>query len=270
MKSILYASILTLAAAAPAAAQEYGVNRRLFTFLDNEVTVEVTAETEGTLYVVRGEPGRLEVSARVDGGMSTFALGGRDGTTLRLTAVGGDNANFIVVVPEDTYLRVRLPNQKNGEVGSSRPGGTFTWPPPDADQYAAAPMMMPAPEGLATAHVAEVAPRVLNVPRLNSARTITVQLQAGLFEVGGTRWMSVKNGSTTNVEIRTGSTSEDLFINVPSGTRDFTLKLGGKTAMVIRGPEVTTYCEPVLEQILYGGAAQRFTFTPEMGRLRCR
>src|SRR5688572_1580681 len=128
MKSILCASILMLAAAAPAAAQEYGVNRRLFTFLDNEVTVEVTAQTEGTMHVVRGGPGRLEVSARVDGGMSTFALGGRDGTTLRLTAVGGGNASFIVVVPEDTYLRVHLPNKKSGNISATRPGGTFTWP----------------------------------------------------------------------------------------------------------------------------------------------
>jgi hypothetical protein len=82
--------------------------------------------------------------------------------------------------------------------------------------------------------------------------------------------MAVKRGSTTSVEIRTGSVSEDLVISVPAGTRDFTLKLGGKTALVVRGPEVTTYCEPVIEQILYGGAAQRFTFTPEMGRLTCR
>lgn len=269
MKSILYAGAVLLAAAAPAAAQEYGVNRRLFTFLDNEVTVEVTAQTEGSLHVVRGEPGRLEVSARVDGGMSTFALGGRDGTTLRLTAVGGDNASFIVVVPEDTYLRVRLPNHRNGDIGASRPGGSFSWPPPD-DEYGAAPPMLPAPAGIATAHVAEEAPRVLNVPRLNTARTVTVVLQAGLFEVGGSQWMSVRNGSTTNVEIRTGSKAEDLLISVPAATRDFTLKLGGKTALVIRGPEITTYCEPVVEQVLYGGAAQRFTFTPEMGRLTCR
>ena len=271
MKVSVYAGLLMLAAATPAAAQEYGVNRRLFTFLDNEVTVEVTAQTDGTLHVVRGEPGRLEVSARVEGGMSTFALGGRDGTTLRLTAVGGDVVDFIVVVPEDTYLRVLLPNRKTGDIGATRPGGTFRWPTPDSDEYSdAAPRMLPAPNGVATAHVADVAPRILNVPRLNSARTVTVVVQSGLFEVGGTRWMSVTNGSTTNVEIRTGSTSEDLLISVPSDTRDFTLKLGGKTALVIRGPEITTYCEPVVEQLLYGGATQRFTFTPQMGRLSCR
>src|SRR5687768_5413543 len=73
--SIILASALILCAG-PAAAQEWGVNRRFFTFLDNEVTVEVSAETGGRLHVIRGEQGRIEVSARVDGGMSSFALGG--------------------------------------------------------------------------------------------------------------------------------------------------------------------------------------------------
>jgi hypothetical protein len=268
MKTLLVLS-LVLAAAAPATAQERGVNRRFFTFLANEVTVEVTAQSEGTLHVVRGEEGRLEVAARVDGGMSSFALGGRDGSTLRLTAVGGENVDFIVVVPEDTYLRVRLPNSRSGEVGSARPGGTFSWGSPDGPSSSAS-RMLPAPLGPATAHVSDVAPNVLNVPRLNSARRITVDIGGSYFQVGGTRWMSVKSGSTTNVEIQTGSTPEDLFISVPAGTRDFTLKLGGKTALRVRGIEVSSYCEPVVELEIAGGAARRFTYTPDAGRLRCR
>ncbi|MGQ0814124.1 MAG: hypothetical protein ACT4O1_06625 [Gemmatimonadota bacterium] len=267
--SILLAGIFSLTAALPASAQEWGVNRRLFTFLADEVTVEVNAESEGTLHVVRGERGRLDVSGRVLGGLSAFALGGRDGSVLRLTAVGGDNADFIVVVPEDTYLRVRLPNRKNGDLGSTRPGGTFKWPAADGSESSAAPIAPP-PGAPAIAHVADVAPRVLNVPRLNSARTITVKVEPGFFEVGSTRWMAVTNGSTTNVEIRTGNVSEDLVISVPSDTRDFALRLGGRTALTIQDGAISAYCEPLVQQVLAGGAARRYTFTPEMGRLTCR
>ena len=263
------AAALLVAATAPAAAQEYEVNRRSFTFLDNEVTVEVTAESEGRLQVLRGEAGRLEVAGRADGGMTSFALGGRDGSTLRLTAMGGENAEFILVIPEDTYLRVRLPNSRSGEVASSRPGGTFTWQSPDREAYAAH-RAGPAPLGAATGHVAEVAPRVLDVPRLNSARTITVNIGSAYFQVGGTQWMSVRNGSTTEVEIRTGDEPQNLTISVPAGTRDFTLRLGGKTALRVRGMEVSSYCEPVTELEIAGGAARRFVYTPENGRLRCR
>jgi len=266
--SIILASALILCAG-PAAAQEWGVNRRFFTFLDNEVTVEVSAETGGRLHVIRGEQGRIEVSARVDGGMSSFALGGRDGSTLRITTVGGQTADVILVVPEDTYLRVRLPNSRSGEVASSRPSGTFEWPGPDGAESSGA-RMAPAPMAPATAHVSDEAPRVLDVPRLNSARRITVDIGSSYFQVAGTRWMAVRNGSTTNVEIQTGSEPEDLFISIPAHTRNFTLKLGGKTALSIRGREVSSYCEPVVELEIAGGAARRFTYTPAAGRLRCR
>jgi hypothetical protein len=267
--SILLALALVLGANASAAAQEWGVNRRFFTFLDNEVTVEVTAETGGRLQVIRGEQGRIEVAARVEGGMSSFALGGRDGSTLRITTVGGQNADVILVVPEDTYLRVKLPNSRTGEVASSRPSGTFDWPGPDAEEVSSA-RMLPAPLAPATAHVSDEAPRVLDVPRLNSARRITVDIGSSYFEVSGTRWMAVRHGSTTNVEIQTGSEPEDLFISIPANTRNFTLRLGGKTALSIRGREVSSYCEPVAELEIAGGAARRFTYTPEAGRLRCR
>jgi hypothetical protein len=267
--SILAAGILCVSAAVPASAQERGVSRRLFTFLDDEVTVEVTAESEGRLQIVRGEPGRLDVAARVPGGMSAFALGGRDGTTLRLTAVGGDNADFIVVVPEDTYLRVRLPNKKKGEIGSTRSGGTFTWPattPAGAQSTSVAPIV---PNSPTTAHASDVAPGTLNISRLDAVKHVTVRVVNGPFEVGGSRYMTVTPGNSQIVEIKAGAEPQTLFVNVPQGTHYFTLKLAGRTALVIRGAEVTAYCEPVVEQTVAGGS-KWFTFTPEMGRVSCR
>jgi hypothetical protein len=264
------AVLLTFAAVAPARAQERGVARRLFTFLDTKVTVEVLADAPGTLQIVRGEPGQIDVAARVPGGVSAFALGGRSGDNLRLTALGGESAEFIVVVPEDVYLRVRLPNNKAGELGSTRPAGTFTWTGTvAAEGVGAEPIALPTPSGPVIAHAAPRAPRVLNVSRLNAVRTITLRVQPGLFEVGGNRYMTVVTGSNSNVEVRTGDESEEVIISIPADTRDFTLKLGGRTALVVRGAEISTYCEPVTDQFL-GGGRRWFTFAPEAGRLTCR
>jgi hypothetical protein len=110
---------------------------------------------------------------------------------------------------------------------------------------------------------------VLNVSRLNAVRTVTLRVESGRFEVGGNRYMRVVNGNSENVEVRTGDESEDVIITIPSATRDFSLKLGGRTALVVRGAEISTYCEPMTEQLL--GAGRRwYTFAPEAGRLRCR
>ena len=264
------AVLLIFAAVAPASGQERGVARRLFTFLDRNVTVEVLADAPGTLQIVRGEPGRIDVAARVPGGVSAFALGGRSGDNLRLTALGGETAEFIVVVPEDVYLRVRLPNNKAGEMGSTRPAGTFTWAGTAAtDAAASEPNALPMPSGPVVAHTAPRAPRVLNVSRLNGVRTITLRIEPGLFEVGGNRYMSVVNGSSENVEVRTGGESEQVIISIPADTRDFTLRLGGRTALVVRGREISTYCEPMTDQLLSAGR-RWFTFAPEAGRLSCR
>lgn len=264
------AILLVFVAVVPADAQERGVARRLFTFLDTKVTVEVLADAPGTLQVVRGEPGRIDVAARVPGGISAVALGGRAGDNLRLTALGGETAEFIVVVPEDVYLRIRLPNNKAGELGSTRPAGSFKWTgTPAADAALLEPNALPTPSGPVVAHTAPHAPRVLNVSRLNAVRTITLRIEPGMFEVGGNRYMSVINGSSQNVEVRTGDESEQVIISIPADTRDFTLKLGGRTALVVRGREISTYCEPVTDQYLNAGR-RWFTFAPEAGRLHCR
>jgi hypothetical protein len=268
--SRFFAVLLTFAVVMPASAQERGVARRLFTYLDTKVTVEVLADAPGTLQIVRGEPGQIDVAARVPGGVSAFALGGRSGDNLRLTALGGESAEFIVVVPEDVYLRVRLPNNKAAELASTRPAGTFTWAgTPAAGAEQSEPIALPMPSGPVIAHTAPRAPRVLNVSRLNAVRTITLRVQSGRFEVGGSRYMRVVNGNSENVEVRTGDESEDVIIGIPAETRDFTLKLGGRTALVVRGAEISTYCEPVTEQVL-GGGRRWFTFAPEAGRLTCR
>lgn len=257
---------LLLAAAAPAAAQERGASHRQFTFLDTDLTIEVLTDLPGTLQVVRGEPGVVDVAGKVPGGLSAAALGGREGDHLRLSAAGGSHADFIVVIPEDVYLRVNLPNQKSGELGG-RPAATFTWDGTGTLTSNPAPLMMEPAEPVVAYSTAE-APRMLLIPRLTTVRTISVRLGSSSFEVAGNHYMSVRGGRSDNVEIRTGNDPEELVISVPAGTRDFTLQLAGQRALVLRGPEVTAYCEPVTEQVMEAGV-RWFTFAPEAGRLRC-
>lgn len=265
--SLLLAGTLSMLTALPAAAQERGVSRRAFTFLENNVTVEITADVPGTLQIVRGQEGIIDVAARVPGGLSSFALGGQYSDKLRLTAVGGRSAEFIVVVPEQTYVRIRLPNRKAGELGSTRPGGTFRWGE-GAVRTASAPY--PAtPSGPTVAYSAERAPRTVSVPVLNSVRSVSVRVGTPGFTVAGNHYMNVGGAQSNSLEIRVGSAVEDLVIGVPQETRDFTLKLGGRTALVVHGFDVATSCQPVTEQTLQEGA-HWFTFSPEMGRLSCK
>lgn len=269
MKSSMVLGVLWLAAALPVSAQDWGVSRRRFTFLDNEVTVEVLADVPGTLQIVRGEPGSLDVAGRANGGITSFALGGRDGSTLRLSVVGGQQAEFMVVIPEDAHLRVRLPNRGSGDLGSARPGGTFTWAGRDDVQQAAIADAVTNFRGLGgPAYSAANAPLRLSIPRLTAVRNVSVRTGSSAFDVSGSQILSaVSNGS--DVVVTTGDQPDAIVINVPAGTRDFTLSLGGRTALVIRGPEVTSYCEPLTEQIL-GRTRHWFNFTPQAGLLRCR
>src|SRR5688500_12699477 len=80
-----------------AVAQEYELTRRSYSFFDTSLTIEVVSDVPGRLQVVRGENGRVEVAARVPGGIPAFALGGRTSDRLRLTALGGESAEFVVV-----------------------------------------------------------------------------------------------------------------------------------------------------------------------------
>src|SRR6476661_806657 len=98
--SYLLALALVGVIAAPAAAQK-DVARHSFTFLDNNLTIQVISEHAGVLRVMRGEFGRVEVAARAPDGVPGFSLGGREGHDLLLTSVGSEKVDYIVVVPEE-------------------------------------------------------------------------------------------------------------------------------------------------------------------------
>ena len=264
-------AITLLTSTAAASAQEYELTRRQFPFFGNYVTVEVVADVPGKLQVVRGEEGIIEVAARVPGGIPAFALGGRGGDRLRLSALGGEAADFIVIVPEDASVRVKLPETAGQQVSTQRSGGVYVWrAPKDVTEPVAGPgVVVPAPSGQTIAFSNMVAPRLLNVGNMNAVRKLTVRIEGNMFQVGGSEYMSVQGGNPAEVQLQTGREPQDVFVTLPLGTNDFTLRLGNRTALRVTGREIRVLCEPVVEQDL--GAGRRwFTFSPEMGRLTCR
>ncbi|HEY0672755.1 MAG TPA: hypothetical protein VGD27_10835 [Longimicrobiales bacterium] len=269
--AVLLAAVLF--STSTAFAQERGLSRRQFPFFDNKLTVEIVADMPGQLQLVRGEPGMIEVAARVPGGIPAFALGGREGDRLRLTAVGGDHADFVLIIPEDAMVRVLLPDRNSHQVNSMQKSGRYNWGemtkgsgPVESTETTA---LAYAPSAPATAYSNVMTPRAVNVSRLNAVRTVSVRFEGSTFNVAGTQPMSVQDGDPSNIEIRTGEEVQDVVISLPLGTSAFALRLGGKSAMQVVGGEIRVYCEPLTEQDL--GAGRRwYTFTPSMGRLTCR
>jgi hypothetical protein len=270
MRTTFFLIAATLFSAASATAQEYDVARRQFAFFDNSLTVEIVADAPGQLQLVRGEAGRIEVAARVPGGIPAFAMGGRDNDKLRLTAVGGESADFVVIIPEDATVRVQLPDRHGHQLKSLHRSGKYTWGQPDASTVRAnAAPVSPAPAGPTVAYSNAIAPKTVSIPKLNSTRTVSVRFEGSSFNVAGTRYMSVQHGDPTNVEVRTGDEAQDIIVTVPVGTSAFTLRLGGKLAMQVVGAEIRVYCDPVTEQDL-GQGRRWYTFMPDMGRMTCR
>ena len=269
-RSIAMLGALMLLSSTHVAAQEYELTRRQFPFFDNSLTIEVVADGAGRLQVVRGQRGRVEVAARVPGGVPAFAMGGREHDHLRLTALGGEDANFVVIVPEDAHVRVKLPDS-HGAANAMRPAGTYMWgASSDARKAsAAAPMAPPAPLGPTLAYSDERAPRTIDIPRLNAVRTVSIRFEGTTFLVAGTEWMSVQPGNADHIQVETGEVVQDVIITVPADTRSLRLRLGGRLAMQVTGTEIRTYCDPVTRQDL-GFGRKWITFAPDAGRMACR
>ncbi len=310
MRTLAMAALLTalFGAAANAAAQEWDVNRRQYTFIDTRLTVDVQVEAEGTLRLIRGMPGRLEVAGRALNGFTGFALGDRHGSHLRLSAAGADRVEYLVVVPERVYVRIRLPDRRLAEVfGSTRDAVSYEWeavdepasrpaPQPDRESERVPPVgpepgtVEPgAPEralepgtpaaatrtpaetptpGLFTTYRDDVAPASVSLPRADLIHTLSVRLEGKRFRVAASRPLSLERGDPTALEIRPAPPPLDIVIGVPVGTDDFVVEVGGTPAFAIVEGRPIVLCNPAMEQALDDGRLW-FTFTPEDGRLEC-
>lgn len=262
--AIARAALLLFLCAVPAGAQE-DVARRHFVYFGRRLTIEVASPTAGELHVVRGGAGRVEVSGRARDGFVSSALAQRAADRLRLVAVGADHVEYVVVVPEDVHVRVRLPDRQLTEsVGGWQEPSSFTWGSADEPLEAAA---TPAEPGMHRLYLDTASPRVLSLPRPEAIRSVTLRVEGEWFDVAGSRLLRVQHGAREVLEIRPAA-ALDLKVTVPAGTRDFALRIGGETALIIVDGQPSALCSPVVEQRLEGDR-RWFTFTPQRRRLSC-
>ncbi len=109
-------ALATLAAPAVAQQRDDETIRQAFTFLGDRLTVWVEADAPGTLRMIRGQGGRLEVAGRARDGFAGFGLSDRVGDELHLTAVSAESVEFLVIVPASVRVTVRLPDRPVAEV----------------------------------------------------------------------------------------------------------------------------------------------------------
>jgi len=275
-----WTAALMLAIATPVAAQEHEVARRTFTFIGNDLTIEVVGQSPGRLHLVRGQPGLIEVAARTTDGIAGFGLTGDARDRLKLTAVGAQRVTYLVVVPSDLRVRVVLPEQPVAEVfGSLDQAATYSWrgaaePPAPGPSPAPPPPDGVSParfvdEGLYVSYARLRAPGTVWIPQARTLRRIAVRWEGREFRVAGDTGVGVLERGSSALELEVAGVSE-LVLDIPAATRDFVLRVGDSPALVVKDGQATVLCSPVIDQTLDGGRRRWFTFTPENGRLACR
>jgi hypothetical protein len=269
MKSkLVWAGLLSLLLAAPVVGQRQ-VARRQYTYLDQTLTIDVLSDASGVLRIMRGEPGIVEVAARAPKGFPAFALGGRQSDELRLTAMGAESVDFLVIVPEDVRIRVRLPDRRHVEVASANPAATYSWgtnPPPtsvDPRTPAAAPA-----DGMYLSYTSESVPRVFSIADVAGVARLEVRFEGNDFRVSTSRPVTLSAGRSDAIDFRAGQPPLNLVLNVPGNAGEFRLVIGGRTALEARSGDIRPFCEQYIAQRLEDGR-RLYTFIASGGRLIC-
>jgi len=277
MKTFLIV-LLALIGPSTAAAQEWQVSRESFAFAGHRLTIFVDARTAGTLRVIRGGPGSVRVASRAPTGFTAAGLAEHD--ELTLTAAGDGPVDYMVAVPDEVWVQVRLPGRPLGDAmaGHTR-SRTYEWGDipaplhePTISPYGTTPLPVP-PAGnlhptLFTTFSRSLAPAVVNLPELANIGSVSVRLEPGPFRVLSSRPLSVDLGTSDRLEIQPASPPLDLILTVPAGTHRFRLVAAGETALVIEGDSMYTLCSPSTRQWLSHGR-RWFTFNPVGGILNC-
>lgn len=263
-------TLLALLMAAPVAAQEWQVARETFPFAGNRLTILVDAETPGTLRIIRGLPGSVRIASRAPMGFTAAGLGERD--ELILSSIGTGPVDYMVAVPEEVWVQVRLPGSTFGEAVASRiRSRTFAWGDAASAARPTVPEWVPPvdrDEPPYTTFSRALAPAVVSLPDLTNVRSVSVRIESGPFRVMTSRPLSVSEGATDYLEIRPGGPPMDIVLTVPEGTHDFRLVTDGATAVVVDGATVGPLCTPMTDQRLSDGR-RWLTFNPVDGALRC-
>lgn len=270
MQRTIIALLALAAGAAPAAAQEWLVNRERFRYVGNRLTIDVATESAGRLQIIRGEPGIVRVAGRVPVGFAGSGLSRDD--RLTLTAAGAGSVDFMVVVPERVWITIRLPDRRETQsLGSHTRLGTFEWGRALAAQVPTADIPQPPGDlgpGLYTTYSADIAPATVSLPDLRAVRTLSVRTGAVRFRIGTSRPLGFEPGDPRALEIRPTGEPVELVIEIPAGTVRFTLSAPDGNAVIIQNGTLTAGCSPVTRQWLSGGR-EWVTFNPVDGHLDC-
>lgn len=293
---------LFLVAAAPLHAQEDNVVRRIFTFLDSRLTVDVLVESPGVLRMIRGEAGEVQVAARASRGFAGFGLAGRGDNELKLTALGADHVEYLVIVPERVRVSVRMPDRYRAETfASTSDNATFIWDAtgeardrvaaaaarPDAEprlpdaaradrtaQAAPERNRVPADEAVEpgyayfTAYAGAPVPELISLPETERISSVTVRVEGERFRIDASRPMRLTPGDPRVLEIRPEGEPMHIVIYLPDNVPQFIMRLGNVPAFAMQGRDPAVFCTPVIEQWLDDGR-RWYTFSPRAGRLRC-
>lgn len=260
---------LCLLLAVPAAAQEWQVARERFAFVGHRLTVNVDSDASGTLRIIRGRPGSVRVASRAVTGFTAAALADHD--ELTLTTAGSGPVDYLVSVPEETWVDVRLPGSRFGEsVRGRQSSRTFSWQArPGSDHPDPAPDWLPIDdEPLFTTFARDLAPAIVSLPDLTNIRSVSVRIEPGPFRAIASRPLSVRDGDDHRLIIHPAAPPMDLVLAIPPGTHSFRLDAGGQIALVVTDGEITALCSPVTQQWLSDGR-RWLTFNPVAGSLHC-
>jgi hypothetical protein len=273
--STVAALLLSAAAAAlmpaPTAAQQSDITRRSYTFLDDRLVINVLGRAPGELQVVRGEPGRVEVAARSTDGFPGFGLGGNLTRELRLTAVGADLVQFLVVVPEHVRVTVQLPDGANASLPSRTPAAAWHWG--DRARAAAAdesrlPIMPTMANGMYLVHATTWAPSSVDVPSLRTVRSLSLRFEGTDFRIAASRPLSVSPGSPAQLQLHLDDVPIDIVVYVPRGSGAFQLRSGRTVLADLVSGRARALCGNVVVQRPTANQ-DWLSFHPQDGHIEC-
>lgn len=228
-----------------ASAQYDPVLHRSWTLLDSHLLIEVVADAPGQVQVLRGRPGQLEVTARSTFGFPGFALTDDFRPSLRLSALGATDVQFLVVVPERVSVALRLPDGAI-DLGPARNGRSFSWQAtgPAAAQAPRLPGGPPPelPHGLVLVYAAGRAPTQVDIPDLTAVRGLQVRLGGDQFRVAATRPLDVRPGSGRRLSLRLDGEPLDLVLFVPAGGGRFEVTSGATRLVEGSGGDMRSLC----------------------------
>ena len=261
MKHLLTAVALAVTLPAAADAQR-DVTRRSYTFLEDRLVIEVLAEAPGELQVVRGQRGRVEVAARSSDGFAGFGLGGDYTRQLRLTAIGSDAVQYLVVVPEHVAVSVVLPRGGTAHVphrdglasyrwgeDAGRSGAIRSGDAADAPIIDVPPIAPTTSAGLYVVHSGRGrVPSLVDVPELSSVRSVSVRVEGDDFRVASTRPLALTPGDAGHMVIRVDGAPLDLVLFVPRGSSGFELRSGSQRIADVAFGRPRSYCGSTVVQ----------------------